>query len=147
MKEHISASINISLQSSLSALNLFCFFSLYFLFFYVLLVSLEFSSAIIIVLSVLLSFLLSPLTFFVCPALCLICMQPSSTAPGICQLSYDQVTAATASASDSASLSVLCVLFLPDTLRLISSFLSLFSVYCYQCIAHEITILLHCSVA
>lgn len=73
-----------------------------------------------------------------CPVLCLICMQPSSAAPGICQLSYDQVTAATALAFVSASLSVLCVLFLPDPLRPIPSFLftllvslllSVFSVY------------------
>lgn len=58
-----------------------------------------------------LSFSPSPLTFLLCPVLCLICMQPSSAAPGICQLSYDQVTAATALAFVSALLSVLLVLF------------------------------------
>lgn len=45
----------------------------------------------------------------------LICMQPSSTAPGICQLSCDQVTAVAALAFVSAPLSVLYMLFLPNS--------------------------------
>lgn len=84
-----------------------------------------------------LSFSFSRLTFCLCLVLCLICMQPSSAAPGICQLSYDQVTAATALAFVFRLL--VCPLFAlsaphPEAASFLSSTAVVLSVHFIKCV-------------